>query len=156
MNNPTLRRFYSIHFITPIIILLVASTHILFLHESGSSNPIGLPKNIDKLPFHPFFVLKDILGLFVILIILSYLYLITPYKLNDPENFIAANPLTTPIHIQPEWYFLFAYAILRSIPNKLGGVLVLCLSVTAPAVLTLTKNKHFKRLSMSPHLKLYY
>jgi len=101
----------------------------LLLHETGSRNPLGLNSNLDKIPFHPYFSSKDILGILITLLILVTTILISPNILGDPENFIPANPLVTPIHIQPEWYFLFAYAILRSIPNKLGGVIALVASI---------------------------
>jgi len=99
--------------------------HLLFLHQSGSSNPLGLRLNKDKIPFHPYFSFKDLIGFVAIGAALGSLVLTRPWLLGDPENFIPANPLVTPVHIQPEWYFLFAYAILRSIPNKLGGVVAL-------------------------------
>lgn len=129
ISNATLNRFYSFHFILPFIILFIVILHLTFLHEKGSSNPIGLNRNILKIPFHNFFTIKDFIGFNILLIILSILTLISPFLLRDPENFIIANPLITPVHIQPEWYFLFAYAILRSIPNKLGGVIALFLSI---------------------------
>lgn len=129
VDNATLTRFLSFHFILPFIIIAFAIIHLLFLHQTGSNNPIGLNSNIDKIPFHPYFTFKDIVGFLIIIILLIILTLINPYYLGDPDNFIPANPLVTPIHIQPEWYFLFAYAILRSIPNKLGGVIALFLSI---------------------------
>lgn len=97
----------------------------LFLHETGSNNPLGVPSDCDKAPFHVYFTSKDVTGFIVFVVCLLILALIVPTALSDPENFIPANPLVTPPHIQPEWYFLFAYAILRSIPNKLGGVIAL-------------------------------
>lgn len=103
--------------------------HILYLHQTGSNNPLGGNSNIDKLPFHPYFTIKDVLGYVFVLCCFFLFILLEPYTLGDPENFIPANPLVTPVHIQPEWYFLFAYAILRSIPNKLGGVVAMILSI---------------------------
>jgi len=129
IEKPTLIRFFSLHFLMPFLLLLLIIIHIILLHEKGSSNPIGASFNIDKVSFHPFFSSKDILGLLVFISILLYIILLKPYIFTDPENFIPANPLMTPIHIQPEWYFLFAYAILRSIPNKLGGVVALFMSI---------------------------
>jgi len=129
VDNATLTRFYSFHFLLPFIICAFTIIHLLFLHQTGSNNPIGLNRNIDKIPFHPYFTFKDIVGFFIIIFLLLLLTLINPYLLGDPDNFIPANPLVTPVHIQPEWYFLFAYAILRSIPNKLGGVIALVLSI---------------------------
>lgn len=113
--------------------------HLLFLHETGSNNPTGLNSNTDKIPFHPYFTYKDLLGLVLLIIALLLLALFFPNLLGDPENFTPANPLVTPPHIKPEWYFLFAYAILRSIPNKLGGVLALLFSIL---ILTLVPALH--------------
>lgn len=113
----------------PFIVAALSLVHLLFLHRTGSKSPRGLTPNSDKLEFHGLFSFKDFLGLMTFLLFFSYVVLILPAELGDPENFIIANPLVTPVHIQPEWYFLFAYAILRSIPNKLGGVVALAFSV---------------------------
>lgn len=129
IGNSTLNRFYSIHFILPFLILLIVLIHLLFLHDTGSSNPLGTNRDIIKIPFHKYFTIKDIYGFCIIMIIFIIIILQNPYIFSDPDNFIIANPMVTPIHIQPEWYFLFAYAILRSIPNKLGGVIALLISI---------------------------
>nr|YP_009109753.1 cytochrome b [Primolius couloni]YP_009230445.1 cytochrome b [Primolius maracana]AHG53074.1 cytochrome b [Primolius couloni]AIA23848.1 cytochrome b [Primolius maracana] len=129
VDNPTLTRFFTLHFLLPFMITSLVLIHLTFLHESGSNNPLGIPSNCDKIPFHPYFSLKDLLGFTIMLFLLTTLALFSPNLLGDPENFTPANPLVTPPHIKPEWYFLFAYAILRSIPNKLGGVLALAASV---------------------------
>jgi len=129
VRGPTLTRFFTFHFLVPFIVAALASLHLLFLHQSGSSNPLGLSSNFLKSPFHPYFRSKDFAGLLILALLLSSLVLLSPWALGDPENFIPANPLVTPVHIQPEWYFLFAYAILRSIPNKLGGVIALALAI---------------------------
>nr|AAV85627.1 cytochrome b [Pyrilia caica]AAV85630.1 cytochrome b [Pyrilia caica] len=129
VDNPTLTRFFTLHFLLPFMITSLVLVHLTFLHESGSNNPLGIPSNCDKIPFHPYFSLKDLLGFMIMLPLLTALALFSPNLLGDPENFTPANPLVTPPHIKPEWYFLFAYAILRSIPNKLGGVLALAASV---------------------------
>nr|QNH73816.1 cytochrome b [Rhinortha chlorophaea] len=129
VDNPTLTRFFALHFLLPFAIAGLTLIHLTFLHESGSNNPLGLPSNCDKIPFHPYFTTKDLLGFIILLLLLTTLALFSPTLLGDPENFTQANPLMTPPHIKPEWYFLFAYAILRSIPNKLGGVLALAASV---------------------------
>lgn len=150
VDNATLTRFFTFHFILPFIVLAATLIHILFLHETGSSNPIGLNSNIDKIPFHPYFTFKDIVGFVVITIILLLLVLINPYLLGDPDNFIPANPLVTPVHIQPEWYFLFAYAILRSIPNKLGGVIALVLSIAILAILPFYHLRKFRGIQFYP------
>nr|ASL05730.1 cytochrome b [Agapanthia daurica]QVM79320.1 cytochrome b [Agapanthia daurica] len=129
VDNATLTRFFTFHFLFPFIIVALVIIHLLFLHQTGSNNPLGTDSNIDKLPFHPYFTLKDLLGFMILLMSLLIMTLSTPYLLGDPDNFTPANPLVTPVHIQPEWYFLFAYAILRSIPNKLGGVIALVMSI---------------------------
>ena len=149
VNNATLTRFFSLHFLIPFVVAALSGVHLLYLHTTGSSNSLGVNRNLDKVPFHPYFTYKDLIGYFIILIIFVIIVLQAPWLLGDPENFIPANPLVTPLHIQPEWYFLFAYAILRSIPNKLGGVVALALSVLVLYILpayktTLTKSSSFK------------
>nr|YP_009233238.1 cytochrome b [Hemigaleus microstoma]AMB27117.1 cytochrome b [Hemigaleus microstoma] len=129
VDNATLTRFFAFHFLLPFLILALTVIHLLFLHETGSNNPLGINSDADKISFHPYFSYKDFLGFFVMTLLLAMLALFLPNLLGDAENFIPANPLTTPPHIKPEWYFLFAYAILRSIPNKLGGVLALLFSI---------------------------
>nr|ADN18724.1 cytochrome b [Testudo graeca] len=131
VDNATLTRFFTLHFLLPFATIGLAMVHLLFLHETGSNNPTGLNSDTDKIPFHPYFSYKDLLGLILMLTILLALTLFSPNLLGDPDNFTPANPLSTPPHIKPEWYFLFAYAILRSIPNKLGGVIALLFSILA-------------------------
>nr|AGN31162.1 cytochrome b [Thrichomys fosteri]APC60827.1 cytochrome b [Thrichomys apereoides] len=139
VDKATLTRFFAFHFILPFIITALVTIHLLFLHETGSNNPSGLNPNSDKIPFHPYYTIKDILGLLLMLLVLLSLTLFSPDLLGDPDNYTPANPLNTPPHIKPEWYFLFAYAILRSIPNKLGGVLALVFSIL---ILTLFPTLH--------------
>nr|YP_010384974.1 cytochrome b [Amusiotheres obtusidentatus]UPL64970.1 cytochrome b [Amusiotheres obtusidentatus] len=150
VDNATLTRFFSFHFILPFIAAALSMIHILFLHQTGANNPLGISSQSDKVPFHPYFTFKDIVGFTVMLSILLILNLLTPYLLGDPDNFIPANPLVTPPHIQPEWYFLFAYAILRSIPNKLGGVIALAASVIILAILPFTHSAKFQSLAFYP------
>nr|UHA56249.1 cytochrome b [Risoba obstructa] len=150
VDNATLTRFYTFHFLLPFIIMMMTMIHLLFLHQTGSNNPLGLNSNLDKIPFHPFFTFKDLIGFIILIFLLSMLTLTNPYLLGDPDNFIPANPLVTPIHIQPEWYFLFAYAILRSIPNKLGGVIALVMSILILAILPFTFNKKIQGIQFYP------
>nr|UJG45103.1 cytochrome b [Blepharipa sp.] len=150
VDNATLTRFFTFHFILPFIVLATTMIHILFLHETGSNNPLGLNSNIDKIPFHPYFTYKDIMGFILMIMLLILLVLIHPYLLGDPDNFIPANPLVTPIHIQPEWYFLFAYAILRSIPNKLGGVIALVISIAILMIMPFYHLSKFQGLQFYP------
>nr|YP_010865914.1 cytochrome b [Neopanorpa lui]WGT92113.1 cytochrome b [Neopanorpa lui] len=138
VDNATLTRFFTFHFLLPFIVMAFTMIHLLFLHQTGSNNPLGLNSNLDKIPFHPYYTFKDLTGFFLLLIFLTLLTLLDPYLLGDPDNFTPANPLVTPVHIQPEWYFLFAYAILRSIPNKFGGVIALVLSITILMILPFT------------------
>nr|YP_009693834.1 cytochrome b [Antheraea pernyi x Antherea roylei]QOJ46184.1 cytochrome b [Antheraea pernyi]QEI03757.1 cytochrome b [Antheraea pernyi x Antherea roylei]QPP20665.1 cytochrome b [Antheraea pernyi]QZJ45844.1 cytochrome b [Antheraea pernyi]UWI71796.1 cytochrome b [Antheraea pernyi] len=150
VDNATLTRFYTFHFLLPFIILMLTMIHLLFLHQTGSNNPLGLNSNKDKIPFHPYFTYKDLIGFIILIMFLSLLTLINPYLLGDPDNFIPANPLVTPIHIQPEWYFLFAYAILRSIPNKLGGVIALVMSILILIILPMTFFKKIQGIQFYP------
>ena len=150
VDNATLTRFFSFHFLFPFIIAAFTIIHLLFLHQTGSNNPLGINRNSDKIPFHPYFSFKDIFGFVIILIFLTFLTLIAPYILGDPDNFIPANPLVTPPHIQPEWYFLFAYAILRSIPNKLGGVIALIISIAILFILPFTNKFSFQSRQFYP------
>lgn len=150
IDNATLTRFFAIHFLLPFIIAAFTIIHLLFLHQTGSNNPLGINSNCNKITFHPYYTYKDILGILIILFILLILCIIYPYILRDPDNFIPANPLVTPVHIQPEWYFLFAYAILRSIPNKLGGVIALISSIAILFILPFSNKRSFKTLKFYP------
>lgn len=150
VDNATLTRFYTFHFLFPFVILILTIIHLLFLHQTGSNNPLGINRNLDKIPFHPFFTFKDLIGFILLIFLLCILTLTNPYLLGDPDNFIPANPLVTPIHIQPEWYFLFAYAILRSIPNKLGGVIALVISILILIILPFSFNKKIQGIQFYP------
>nr|YP_010936439.1 cytochrome b [Agetocera filicornis]WKW54892.1 cytochrome b [Agetocera filicornis] len=156
VDNATLTRFFTFHFILPFIVLAFMMIHLLFLHQTGSSNPIGTLSNIDKIPFHPYFTFKDILGALIMIFMLIFLTLKNPYLLGDPDNFIPANPLVTPVHIQPEWYFLFAYAILRSIPNKLGGVIALVMSIAILYILPFSMKKKYSSSQFYPLSKMLF
>nr|AGQ21419.1 cytochrome b [Gracilinanus agilis] len=150
VDKATLTRFFAFHFILPFIILALVIVHLLFLHETGSSNPTGINPDSDKIPFHPYYTIKDILGLILMILTLLSLALFSPDMLGDPENFTPANPLNTPPHIKPEWYFLFAYAILRSIPNKLGGVLALLASILVLLVIPFLHTSKQRSLMFRP------
>nr|ALO76315.1 cytochrome b [Omalisus fontisbellaquei] len=141
IDNTTLTRFFTLHFLLPFIITALSMMHLMFLHQTGSNNPMGTNSNIDKIPFHPYFTYKDLTGFILTIMIIMMITLMNPYILGDPENFNPANPMVTPVHIQPEWYFLFAYAILRSIPNKLGGVMALFLSISILFIMPMIKKK---------------
>lgn len=156
VRGPTLTRFFSLHFFIPFLVTALIIIHLLYLHETGSSNPLGIKRNLDKISFHPYFSTKDLLGYLIFFIIFFFICLSKPWMLGDPENFIPANPLVTPIHIQPEWYFLFAYAILRSIPNKLGGVVALFASVLILYILPFIKKKTFQSAQFNPKNKINF
>uniref|UniRef100_B2KPV5 Cytochrome b n=6 Tax=Pogonichthyinae TaxID=2743731 RepID=B2KPV5_ALGTI len=150
VDNATLTRFFAFHFLFPFVIAGATILHLLFLHETGSNNPAGLNSDADKISFHPYFSYKDLLGFVLMLLALTSLTLFSPTLLGDPENFTPANPLVTPPHIQPEWYFLFAYAILRSIPNKLGGVLALLFSILVLLVVPILHTSKQRGLTFRP------
>nr|AST14951.1 cytochrome b [Callosobruchus chinensis]ATL15421.1 cytochrome b [Callosobruchus chinensis] len=156
VDNATLTRFFTFHFLLPFIVTALVIIHLLFLHQTGSNNPLGTMKNIDKIPFHPYFTFKDILGMMIMMFLLMFLTLNSPYLLGDPDNFIPANPMITPIHIKPEWYFLFAYAILRSIPNKLGGVIALALSIAILYLMPFINKKKFNSTQFYPLNKFLF
>nr|QDI93360.1 cytochrome b [Rubeospineus bicorniger] len=156
VDNATLTRFFTLHFIMPFVIAAMVMIHLLFLHQTGSNNPLGLNSNYDKIPFHPYFSIKDYMGMMVAMFMFIMLNLWEPTMLGDPENFIPANPLVTPVHIQPEWYFLFAYAILRSIPNKLGGVIAMIASIAIIMIIPFTNNNKFQSMSFYPMNKTMF
>nr|WNH21659.1 cytochrome b [Chaetodon capistratus] len=156
VDNATLTRFFAFHFLLPFIIAAVTMIHLMFLHQTGSNNPLGLNSDVDKISFHPYFSYKDLLGFVITLVALSSLALFTPNLLGDPDNFIPANPLVTPPHIKPEWYFLFAYAILRSIPNKLGGVLALLASILVLMVVPMLHTSKQRGLTFRPLTQILF
>nr|ABS01348.1 cytochrome b [Sotalia guianensis] len=156
VDKATLTRFFAFHFILPFIITALAAVHLLFLHETGSNNPTGIPSNMDMIPFHPYYTIKDILGALLLILTLLALTLFTPDLLGDPDNYTPANPLSTPAHIKPEWYFLFAYAILRSIPNKLGGVLALLLSILILIFIPMLQTSKQRSMMFRPFSQLLF
>nr|YP_980229.1 cytochrome b [Furcifer oustaleti]BAF44043.1 cytochrome b [Furcifer oustaleti] len=156
VNNPTLIRFFTLHFLLPFIIAGTTMLHLLFLHETGSSNPIGISSNPDKITFHPYFPLKDLTTTLMTITLLMLTATFLPTLFMDPENFSPANPLTTPPHIMPEWYFLFAYAILRSIPNKLGGVLALFLSISILILMPLLHTSKQRTMKFRPTSQMLF
>jgi ubiquinol-cytochrome c reductase cytochrome b subunit len=122
VDNATLNRFFSLHFVLPFLIAGLIIVHIALLHKDGSNNPLGVESSNDKISFYPYFYVKDLFSLMIFIVFFSIILFYYPNTLGHPDNYIMANPLVTPAHIVPEWYFLPFYAILRSIPNKLGGV----------------------------------
>jgi len=156
VGNATLTRFYTFHFLLPILVSAIVIIHIILLHNTGRNNPLGLSSNADKIPFHWYFTIKDTVGFILLLCVLLSIVLFVPYLLGEPDNFIIANPISTPAHIVPEWYFLFAYAILRSIPNKLGGVVGLFASLLLLLTLPFLSQQRIKRTSFYPLRKVLH
>lgn len=150
VRGPTLTRFFSIHYLLPFIVLAFVILHLIFLHEKGSGNPLGAPMQRDKAFFHPYFSVKDLLGFGLACGLLLLWALISPWDLGDPENFLSANPSVTPKHIQPEWYFLFAYCILRAIPSKLGGVVTMVSAILIFILIPLLPSPRFRGLQFYP------
>nr|AUT13592.1 cytochrome b [Tetranychus truncatus]AUT13605.1 cytochrome b [Tetranychus truncatus]AUT13618.1 cytochrome b [Tetranychus truncatus]AUT13631.1 cytochrome b [Tetranychus truncatus]AUT13644.1 cytochrome b [Tetranychus truncatus] len=146
VSNPTLNRFFSLHFLLPLIILMMSMIHLSILHEKGSSNQMGIFSSKDKIYFNKSFMFKDLISF--MLLIMIYCLLLTFYIdfhfSMAKENFFPADPLNTPLHIKPEWYFMFAYAILRSVPSKIGGILSLLILFLMFIFLMFNKSKHSK------------
>ena len=140
VDNPTLNRFFSLHYLVPFIILGLVFLHLILLHKDGSNNPLGLESNFDRIFFLPYFYFKDFFGVCIFGGIFSFFVIYAPNFLGHPDNYIEANPMVTPPHIVPEWYFLPFYAILRTIPDKLGGVVLM---VAAILILLLLPNLDF-------------
>nr|QQQ88735.1 cytochrome b [Hyalella sp. 2015-x] len=156
VDSPTIFRFFSFHFLIPFIILALVIVHITLLHLTGSSNPMGISSSSDKVIFHSYFSLKDIMSVLTVFFLFTMLCMYYPLVLGDDENFNMANPSVTPHHIQPEWYFLFAYAILRSIPNKLGGVIALAMSILSLYLMPLMPLGKMKSSMFYPMSKLLF
>nr|WLD05591.1 cytochrome b [Escarpia spicata]WLD05627.1 cytochrome b [Escarpia spicata] len=156
VSNATLNRFFAFHFLLPFILAAMSAIHLLFLHQTGSNNPLGLNSDSDKIPFHIFYSVKDIVGFIVLLMALISFCLLCPNLLIDPDNFLPANPLVTPTHIKPEWYFLWAYAILRSIPNKLGGVCAMFLAILLMFILPFTPQQRRGNQFYPPNQILFW
>lgn len=156
VDNATLNRFFAFHFLLPFVIIAITVIHIIFLHETGSNNPIGVNSDSDRISFHVYYSIKDSLGYVIALLLLSCIVLFEPNLFTDPENFLPANPLVTPIHIKPEWYFLWIYAILRSIPNKLGGVVALFSAIIVLFIPPITHIRNKQRISFYPIRKLIF
>jgi ubiquinol-cytochrome c reductase cytochrome b subunit len=125
VDNATLNRFFSLHYLMPFAIAGLTIVHLTLLHKDGSNNPVGVDSAIDRIPFYPYFYVKDLFSFLVFLLVFSTFVFFYPNEMGHPDNYIPANPMVTPPHIVPEWYFLPFYAILRSIPDKLGGVIAM-------------------------------
>jgi ubiquinol-cytochrome c reductase cytochrome b subunit len=151
VGNPTLNRFFSFHYLVPFLIAGMAVMHIALLHEVGSNNPLGVDLHEDKVSFYPYFYVKDLISFFILLLVFSTFLFFFPNVLNHSDNYIPADPLVTPAHIVPEWYFLPFYAILRCVPHKLGGVIAMGLALVVWGLLpwintSVVRNTNFRPL----------
>jgi len=156
VDNPTLVRFFTLHFLLPFIVSGLSLVHIFFLHITGSNNPFGICSAADKVAFHSYYVSKDVFGFVVFLSFLVLLCIFSPLFFIEADNFIPANPLVTPPHIVPEWYFLFCYAVLRAVPSKLTGVLALICSLVIILWLPFSHSQLMKGLTYYGPLKSYF
>lgn len=156
VGDATLKRFYVLHFMLPFVMLSLIFLHIYILHDKGSNNPLGIGDNIDKVNFWPYYFWKDLVGICAYLIVFGYFVFFNPYILGDPENFNKANAMITPKHIVPEWYFLFAYAILRFFPTKLTGLLALVFSLVVLFIIPFTGNRTIKSNAFKPFSKFFF
>lgn len=156
IDTPTLTRFFTLHFLIPFVVSGLSMIHIFYLHQTGSNNPLGVTRLQDAVPFHWYYTGKDVFGFGVFLSGLLFLVFFNPQLLGEADNFIPANPLATPAHIVPEWYFLFAYAILRGIPSKLGGVFALLSSILVLMVLSWTHSQNIKGLAFYGLVKVSF
>ena len=158
VDNATLNRFFSLHFLLPFVIIGVVVLHIVALHRFGSNNPLGIDTKgpQDQLPFHPYYTIKDLFGLSVFLAIFAFMVFFQPNFLGHPDNYIPANPLVTPAHIVPEWYFLPFYAILRAVPDKLGGVLMMFGAIAVLFILPWLDRSPIRSGGFRPIFKIFF
>jgi len=156
VGNATLNRFFSLHFLFPFLIAGLSLVHLALLHKDGSNNPLGVDTSVDKIPFYPYFIAKDLFAFFVFLLIFSGFVFYFPNTLGHPDNYIPANPLVTPAHIVPEWYFLPFYAILRSIPDKLGGVAAMGGALIVLFLIPFTNTSEIRSTTFRPIFKIFY
>jgi quinol-cytochrome oxidoreductase complex cytochrome b subunit len=156
VDNATLNRFFSLHYLFPFIIMALVILHIIFLHENGSNNSLGITSQVDQIVF-PYYIIKDIYGIIIFGFFYSYFIFFEPNVLGHPDNYIPANPMATPAHIVPEWYFLPFYAILRSVPNKRLGVVLLLLAIIILLILPfLSKSVYIRSFMFRPYDKILF
>lgn len=156
VDNATLNRFFSLHYLMPFVIVGVTVVHLSLLHREGSNNPLGINTNVETIPFYPYFYVKDLLSFFVLLAVFSFFLFFFPNVLGHSDNYIPANPLVTPPHIVPEWYFLPFYAILRSIPDKLGGVVAMVSAIIALMFLPFINTSEVRSSKFRPIFGIFY
>ena len=156
INNATLNRFFSLHFLFPFLIAGLSLVHLALLHKDGSNNPLGVDTSVDKVPFYPYFIVKDLFAFFVFLSVFAIFVFYFPNAMGHPDNYIPANPMITPAHIVPEWYFLPFYAILRSIPDKLGGVAAMGGALMVLFLIPFTNTSEIRSTTFRPLFKIFY
>ena len=156
VDNATLNRFFSLHYLLPFVIAGLVLVHLSLLHEAGSNNPLGINKNVDTVSFYPYFYVKDLLAFFALIALFSFFVFFFPNALGHADNYIPANPLVTPAHIVPEWYFLPFYAILRSIPDKLGGVVAMVAALLILLLLPIINTSEIRSTKFRPLYGLAY
>ena len=156
VDNPTLNRFFSLHFTFPFVMVGVVLIHLILLHEVGSNNPLGVTLKTENIPFYPYFYTKDLFGLMVLFLMFFIFIFYYPNTLGHPDNYIEANPMKTPLHIVPEWYFLPFYAILRSIPNKIGGVIAMFGSLIILLTIPFINSSEIRSTAFRPVFKVSY
>ena len=157
VNNATLNRFFALHFVLPFVLAALALMHLIALHDgAGSSNPLGISGNYDRLPFAPYFIFKDLITIFLFILVLSIFVFFMPNILGDSENYVVANPMQTPPAIVPEWYLLPFYAILRSIPNKLLGVIAMFSAILIILILPITDLSRNRGIQFRPLSKIAF
>ena len=156
VDNPTLNRFFSLHFTFPFVIVGAVLIHLILLHEVGSNNPLGITLKTENIPFYPYFYTKDLFGLMILFLVFFIFIFYYPNTLGHPDNYIEANPMKTPLHIVPEWYFLPFYAILRSIPNKIGGVIAMFGSLIILLTIPFTNSSEIRSTAFRPLFKICY
>jgi len=156
VDNATLNRFYSLHYLMPFVIAGLTIVHLSLLHMEGSNNPLGINTDVDTVPFYPYFYVKDLLAFLALVCFYSVFVFYYPNTLGHPDNYIPANPLVTPSHIVPEWYFLPFYAILRSIPDKLGGVVAMLGAVLILLALPVLNTSEVRSTKFRPLFGFFY
>jgi len=156
VNNPTLNRFFSLHFVLPFVIAGLTLIHLALLHKDGSNNPLGIDSGVDKISFYPYIFVKDLYAFFVFVFVFAFFVYFYPNSMGHPDNYIPADPLHTPAHIVPEWYFLPFYAILRSIPNKSGGAIAMFGSLLVLFLIPFTNMSLIRSTTYRPIFKVCY
>ena len=156
VDNATLNRFFSFHYLFPFIIAALSLIHLALLHQDGSGNPLGIDSSVDKIPMYPYFIIKDLFGIIIFIIFFASFVYFYPNALGHPDNYIEANPMVTPAHIVPEWYFLPFYAILRSIPHKLGGVIAMISAIVILALLPWIHSTEIRSSRFRPLYRFFY